>query len=190
MTVQAKKPTSMKSRPSNLSSKGLGETIGTLSTSAKAGGPAKPKTAKQRPGKAVPRKTAHRSGSFVGNSAADPEGKTAARSSPSSATLVSDTRKRLGISQRVFAGLIGVTDRTVSTWESGGQMTPLALRRIKELNRLATELAVSMKRTFIRTWLTSPLEDLDGMSPLEAMDRGENDRVWRVVFFLGSGIPT
>jgi hypothetical protein len=64
------------------------------------------------------------------------------------------------------------------------------MRRIKELDRLATELAISMKRTFIRTWLTSPLEELDGTSPLEAMDRGENDRVWRLVFFLGSGIPT
>ena len=74
--------------------------------------------------------------------------------------------------------------------EGLGDGTNRVTQRRLQLNRLASELAVSMERTFIRTWLTSPLEELDGLSPLEAMDRGENDRVWRLVFFLGSGIPS
>ncbi len=190
MAVQVKKPTSLKSRPSRLSPKGLSETKGELTALAKAEAPAKPKTTTERLSKAPLQKTAHRSSPSVANRTSNLKGKTSARSFPDSATLVSHTRKRLGVSQRLFAGLIGVTDRTVSTWELGGQINPIAVRRIKELDRLATELAISMKRTFIRTWLTSPLEELDGTSPLEAMDRGENDRVWRLVFFLGSGIPT
>ncbi len=190
MAVQLKKPTSVKSRTSKASSKGLSETKGTLTAPAKTGDLGKPGTAKRRPGKTAPQKTPHRTSPSAAKQESSLKTKTSVRSLPGSATLVSDTRKQLGVSQRVFAGLIGVTDRTVSTWESGGQITSIALRRIKELNRLASELAVSMKRTFIRTWLTSPLEALGGLSPLEAMDRGENDRVWRLVFFLGSGIPS
>ncbi len=190
MAVQAKKPTSVKRRTSNTSSKGSSETKETLNAHTKTGDLGKPGEAKGRPGETATKKTAHRASPGVARQLPNLILKTSVRPLPGSATLVSDTTKRLGVSQRVFAGLIGVTDRSVSTWESGGQITSIAMRRIKELNRLASELAVSMERTFIRTWLTSPLEELDGLSPLEAMDRGENDRVWRLVFFLGSGIPS
>ena len=100
-----------------------------------------------------------------------------------SASRISSTRKHLGVSQKLFAKLIGVTDRTVSTWELGGRVNPTAMRRITELGRLADALRASMKPSFIPTWLTSPLEGLDGLTPLEAMHRGENDRVWRIIFF-------
>jgi hypothetical protein len=57
------------------------------------------------------------------------------------------------------------------------------------MSRLATDLKKVMKADFISHWLVTPNEGLGGISPVEATERGENDRLWRAVFFLGSGIP-
>jgi hypothetical protein len=77
----------------------------------------------------------------------------------------------------------------VSAWESGGPINDVALRRVRELSRLANALKKVMRADFISRWLVTPNQGLDGISPMEAMERGENDRLWRTVFLLGSGIP-
>jgi hypothetical protein len=69
------------------------------------------------------------------------------------------------------------------------RINDVSLRRVKELNRLAVQLAKVMKADFIPLWLVTPNEGLGGLAPVEAMERGENDRLWRTVFLLGSGIP-
>ena len=104
--------------------------------------------------------------------------------------FVTATRNQLGVTQEILARLIGVSQRAVSGWESGRAMNDVSLRRVKELNRLAVELAKVMKTDYIPRWLVAANEGLDGLSPVEAMERGENDRLWRTVFLLGSGIPT
>ncbi len=98
-------------------------------------------------------------------------------------------RKKLGLTQDLFARLIGVTQRSVSTWERGGEINEVSLRRIREMDRLADELRKSMREDFIPHWLVAPNEGLGGISPIEAMERGEGGRVWRSVFLLGSGTP-
>ena len=47
----------------------------------------------------------------------------------------------------------------------------------------------SMKPDFIPRWLATPNETMGGLSPIEAMERGQSDRVWRSVSLLGSGLP-
>jgi transcriptional regulator with XRE-family HTH domain len=98
-------------------------------------------------------------------------------------------RAKLGLTQDLFARLIGVTQRSVSTWERGGEINDVSLRRVREMDRLADELRKSMREDFIPHWLVSPNEGLGGISPIEAMERGEGGRVWRSVFLLGSGTP-
>ncbi len=98
-------------------------------------------------------------------------------------------RKKLGLTQDLFARLIGVTQRSVSTWERGGEINDVSLRRLKEMDSLADELRKSMREEFIPHWLVHPNEALGGISPIEAMERGEGGRVWRSVFLLGSGTP-
>jgi DNA-binding XRE family transcriptional regulator len=109
---------------------------------------------------------------------------------PRDSDFVTATRKQLGVTQEILARLIGVSQRAVSGWEGGRPINDVSLRRVKELNRLAVELAKVMKADFIPHWLVTPNEGLGGLSPVEAMERGENDRLWRTVFLLGSGIPT
>jgi DNA-binding transcriptional regulator YiaG len=104
-------------------------------------------------------------------------------------SLVLRTRKSLGVTQSVFGRLIGVSERSISAWELGKPINQASLRRVKEVSRLAEALERSMKKSYIPTWLVTPNEGLAGISPLEALDRGENDRLWRTVFYLGSGAP-
>ena len=44
-----------------------------------------------------------------------------------------------------------------------------------------------MRVDFIPHWLVSPNEGLGGISPIEAMERGEGGRVWRLRVSLGIG---
>ena len=57
------------------------------------------------------------------------------------------------------------------------------------MHRLAADLKRAMKADFLPRWLVTPNEGLGGISPVEALERGESDRLWRAVFLLGSGLP-
>lgn len=104
-------------------------------------------------------------------------------------TRVAMVRASLGVTQAIFARMLGVSARSVAAWEAGQSVHPASLRRVNELERLGNELREVMQAEFIPTWLTSPSEGLSGLSPVETLERGENDRLWRSVFLLGSGLP-
>jgi hypothetical protein len=57
------------------------------------------------------------------------------------------------------------------------------------MRRLASALKRVMKPDFLPRWLATPNKGLGGISPVEALERGESDRLWRAVFLLGSGLP-
>jgi hypothetical protein len=44
-----------------------------------------------------------------------------------------------------------------------------------------------MRKEAIAGWLQTPVEGLANLKPVEVMERGETDRLWRMLFFLGSG---
>jgi hypothetical protein len=47
-----------------------------------------------------------------------------------------------------------------------------------------------MRQEFIGTWLDTPNPAFDGLKPVEVIERGEIDRIWRMVHEVGSGEPT
>lgn len=65
-----------------------------------------------------------------------------------------------------------------------------AIRRFEELRRLQEGLARVMKPNFIPQWLHIPNEAFDGLKPLAVIERGQIDRIWRMIFYLESGMPT
>ena len=93
------------------------------------------------------------------------------------------------MTQDVFARMVGVTARSIAGWESGASINQGSCRRIREMARLSTALKKVMKPGFIATWLVTPNEGIGGISPVEALEHGENDRLWQSVFLLGSGLP-
>lgn len=39
-------------------------------------------------------------------------------------------------------------------------------------------------------WVETPSEALDGLKPLELIERGEVDRIWQMIYAPQSGEPT
>ena len=46
-----------------------------------------------------------------------------------------------------------------------------------------------MPASTIATWMDTPLDAFDGLKPLEVVERGQMDRLWRMVFEIESGQP-
>ncbi len=85
--------------------------------------------------------------------------------------------------------MTGFSIRAISGWEVGRPISEPGLRRVKEMKRLYEALAEGMREEFIPRWLESPCEGLGGVKPVEVLERGETDRLWRVVPLIGSGMP-
>jgi DNA-binding transcriptional regulator YiaG len=109
---------------------------------------------------------------------------------PDSAQLVANVRSGLGVTRELFARMTGFSIRAISGWEVGRPISEPGLRRVKEMKRLRDVLAEGMREEFIPRWLEAPCEGLGGLKPVEVLERGETDRLWRVVLLIGSGMPT
>ena len=56
-----------------------------------------------------------------------------------------------------------------------------------EMDRLLDGLARVMQPAQVGHWLKSPNPAFDGSTPLQLVERGEIDRIWRMLFDLESG---
>ncbi len=110
--------------------------------------------------------------------------------SPLRAASVLKLRQVLGLSQPEFAGLLSVSTRTVVAMESTTRMTEPQVRRIKELTRLANALSEVIKAESLGRWLKEPNSAFGDLKPVEVITRGEVDRIWSMIYFLRSGVPS
>jgi hypothetical protein len=53
---------------------------------------------------------------------------------------------------------------------------------------LRAALAKVMTPGAISVWLDTPNEGFGGLKPREAIERGESDRLWRMIYELQSGV--
>ena len=109
---------------------------------------------------------------------------------PPSARLVVEVRCGLGVTRVFFSRMIGFSVRTISGWEAGRPLSEVALAKVMEMKRLRDALASRIRSGFIPKWLENPCEGLGGVKPVEILERGELDRLWRTVLLIGSGMPT
>ncbi|MGL6073103.1 MAG: helix-turn-helix domain-containing protein [Fimbriiglobus sp.] len=99
-------------------------------------------------------------------------------------------RERLGLTQADFARLVGLSERSVASWEAGETLNANSSRRIAEATRLADEMeAIFRTPEPIGRWLTSPNDGFESLSPIDIVEKGQIDRLWRVLYFLRSGSP-
>lgn len=63
------------------------------------------------------------------------------------------------------------------------------IRAIAEVQRLTTALEEIFVSQMIGSWLTTPNESFDGLTPMEVIDRGEIDRIWQMIDELRDGSP-
>lgn len=99
-------------------------------------------------------------------------------------------RKDLKLNQPEFSRLFPMSVRSLATLEGGAKLTNGVRRRLVELERLTAALTEVIRKEAIGDWLKTPNRAFDGLKPLEVIERGESDRLWSMVYFLRSGVPS
>ena len=113
------------------------------------------------------------------------------RPTPQSAVpLAAALRSKLGVPRKVFSRLTGFSERVIANWESGKPMSEPSLRRIREIERLRDRLAEVVSPDEIPQWLDTPNPAFGGLKPLEVIERGEVDQLWKMIFYLESGVAS
>jgi DNA-binding transcriptional regulator YiaG len=102
---------------------------------------------------------------------------------------VKDLTTRYGISHDTLTRITGFSLRAVSNWSQGSKPSSSTARRLTETNRLFTALENLVSPEAIGPWLKDPNPAFDGSTPLQVIERGEADRIWRMVYELQSGEP-
>jgi hypothetical protein len=64
-----------------------------------------------------------------------------------------------------------------------------AKRRLAETQRPFAALAKLVQPAAIGPWLETPNPAFGGLHPLQVIERGETDRLWRMIYELESGQP-
>jgi hypothetical protein len=104
--------------------------------------------------------------------------------------VISRFQKDYGLTQPVVVRLSGYSSRSVASWSKGVKATEPARRKFTELVRLfdaLTDLMEDPKQ--VVGWLQEPNPAFDGSTPLQVIERGETDRLWKMIYALESGEP-
>jgi transcriptional regulator with XRE-family HTH domain len=116
-------------------------------------------------------------------------GKTRGTAKPEPPVTAREVRAGFGLSREKFARLAGASVRALANWESDALAPNESSRlRLVELSRLQRALSGVLREESIPTWLDTPNSGFDGLKPLEVIERGQIDRLWRMIFLLESGV--
>ena len=105
------------------------------------------------------------------------------------AISVKGLASRYGISYDTLTRMTGFSLRAVSNWSQGSKPSSSTARRLTEIKRLFAALEELVSPEAIGPWLKEPNAAFDGSTPLQVIERGETDRIWRMAYELGSGEP-
>jgi hypothetical protein len=105
------------------------------------------------------------------------------------ASLLQHYRTSFKMPQPVVVRLTGFSPRSVAKWCEGVPPSPKQEKALVEMDRLLDGLARVMLPAQIGRWLKSPNAAFDGSTPLQVVERGESDRIWRLLFDVESGQP-
>ncbi len=92
-----------------------------------------------------------------------------------------------GVTQDSFTRLSGFSPRAVAHWASGKIPRNSAQKQLNELVRLFAALSELVEAQAIGQWLKRANSAFDGSTPLQVIERGETDRIWRMIWELQSG---
>ncbi len=102
---------------------------------------------------------------------------------------VRELRDNHGLNRKLFSQLTGYLERAVADWEAGKDLSDSTRQRLTEIQRLQLALARVMKADFVGTWLQTPNPAFEGFKPIEIVEAGEIDRLWRMIHRLEAGLP-
>ena len=85
--------------------------------------------------------------------------------------------------------LTGYSLRSVDKWAGGETPSGPARKQLTELTRLFDALCEIMDPESIGQWLKAPNQAFEGSTPLQVIERGETDRIWRMIYLIETGEP-
>jgi hypothetical protein len=91
--------------------------------------------------------------------------------------------------QQTMTRLTGFSPRAVSGWANGERRNRSTERRLAETQRLFAALAQLVKPDAIGGWMETPNPAFADATPAQVIERGESDRLWRMIYELESGQP-
>src|SRR5438445_276930 len=91
------------------------------------------------------------------------------------------------LSNEAVSRVTGASPRTVSYWNAGVAPQRSSAQKLREVTRLFDALSDIIKARSIGPWLQRPNDAFDGSTPLQVMERGENDRLWRMIWQISEG---
>ena len=101
-----------------------------------------------------------------------------------------ELRARLGMNRETFARLVPMSTRSLANVEAGQPASSNVLRQLQELRRVVDALAEVFQEDAIGPWLQEPNTAFGGLKPMEVVERGEVDRIWQMIYYLRSGVPS
>ena len=93
------------------------------------------------------------------------------------------------VTQDTFTRLAGFSPRAVAHWVQGRRPSTSNGRRLAEMKRIFAALEELLAKEAIGPWLKESNPAFDGSTPLQVIERGESDRIWRMIYELQSGEP-
>jgi DNA-binding transcriptional regulator YiaG len=97
--------------------------------------------------------------------------------------------QKFGLRQETLSRMTGFSLRAVAGWSNGKTPSTPVRRALVEMDRLLDSLSRLMKPKDVGRWLKEPNPALDGSTPVQVIERGQTDRIWRLLYFLESGEP-
>jgi DNA-binding transcriptional regulator YiaG len=95
--------------------------------------------------------------------------------------------RQINITMDTFTRLVGASRRTVAAWLAGNPPNRANQRNVSEISRLFDALAEVVPASQIGPWLDTPNPAFEGSTPLQVIERGESDRLWRMIWELRMG---
>jgi DNA-binding transcriptional regulator YiaG len=96
-------------------------------------------------------------------------------------TDVTSLRDKYGITQEEFARIMGYSLRSIAGWEAGRSLTAGAGRKLAETRKLLRALSEIIQPGELANWLRTANPAFKGKSPIQLLEEGNADRLWRMI---------
>lgn len=96
---------------------------------------------------------------------------------------------RFGVRQETLSRMTGFSPRAVAEWARGKEPSAPARKVFVEMDRLLDGLARLMQPKEVGRWLKAPNPAFEGSTPVQVIERGQMDRIWRMLYYAESGEP-
>lgn len=98
-------------------------------------------------------------------------------------------RRKFHLAQPLVVRLTGFSPRSVAKWAQGESPSLKQEKALVEMDRLLDSLARVMEAGEVGRWMKTPNPAFDGSTPMQVIERGEMDRIWRMLYDVESGQP-